>query len=448
MSIGDSIAVFIDAENLAVQAEQAGVPLRLEFILERLAEEGTVRYKKAYGDWGHPPLSRLVSVFTQNTIEMAMLMTDHAKNTADMQMAVDALEMALLRESAPSTIVIASGDRDFVPLAKKIRRYGIKVIGVGLQGSISRELANECDLYLYYDQILPDPRRETPEEVDSLNGSAYEGREDIDLPEPPEPAPWSAGVRETPTDAYRLLWRAANVLERKAQGASLSNLGQIMRQLDSTFDPGRYGFETFKQLVKAAESAGWVTMRQDVDELTVEAVADKTNQFEPWLHDAILFSSPDERLDDYRRVLAEKRVPLLPVDKRRALIGALWGAFRDISDGIMHPQAIRILQAQDVEKQPTPLAALRKLIITLTIAGCFEDLDARSYVDAYTRLRPTVDEAEALSRLDRTYIRGIRIDHPQAPLEAEPVALLLYGSDDPGSVERAKSVIAEVLSGR
>ena len=65
------------------------------------------------------------------------------KNTADIQLALDALEMVFSRVS-PETVVIASGDRDFVPLVQKLKRYGTHVIGMGVENAVSPVLAQAC----------------------------------------------------------------------------------------------------------------------------------------------------------------------------------------------------------------------------------------------------------------------------------------------------------------
>ncbi|WP_245533655.1 NYN domain-containing protein, partial [Actinoalloteichus spitiensis] len=52
------------------------------------------------------------------------------KNAADMRIAVDAME-ALLIHPDLDTVVVATGDSDFSPLATKLREHGRHVVGVG-----------------------------------------------------------------------------------------------------------------------------------------------------------------------------------------------------------------------------------------------------------------------------------------------------------------------------
>ncbi len=68
------------------------------------------------------------------------------------------------------TFVIISGDSDFSPLVSKLRENAKTVIGVGVKNSTSDLLINNCDEFIYYDDLegacprarRPSPRAECP----------------------------------------------------------------------------------------------------------------------------------------------------------------------------------------------------------------------------------------------------------------------------------------------
>lgn len=149
------IAVFIDVENLVGEMSKTATPLRLRPIIDRVREEGQIGSMRAYGDWSQPFLARYLGEFRNNIIEMTELSTSiQGKNTADVQLAVDALEMAL-QSISPDTVVIISGDRDFIPLVQKLKRYAKAVIGIGAtEASTSKLLVGACDMFLFADDLL------------------------------------------------------------------------------------------------------------------------------------------------------------------------------------------------------------------------------------------------------------------------------------------------------
>src|ERR687895_421488 len=71
---------------------------------------------------------------------------------ADIQMAVDAMEIAYSRDHV-TTFVIVSGDSDFTPLVGKLRELDKRVIGVGNRESSSELLIANCDEFIFYETL-------------------------------------------------------------------------------------------------------------------------------------------------------------------------------------------------------------------------------------------------------------------------------------------------------
>ena len=193
-SESDRVALFIDVDNLFISAQGAGLPFNLGLVIDRVREEGTVMSAKAYADWANQRLRPVLPDFRQYAIEQVHLptsgsrMSNEFKNTADIQLAVDAMEM-VFSQVRPNTVVIAGGDRDFVPLVQKLKRYGARVLGMGVETSVSSVLAQACDAFVYYDGLVP--------------------------PAPEEHEPISSAVDMQPT--YVLMRRAAEALMREGR---------------------------------------------------------------------------------------------------------------------------------------------------------------------------------------------------------------------------------------
>src|SRR5881396_2142179 len=68
-------------------------------------------------------------------------------------MVVDALDLCYTK-SHVDTFVIISGDSDFSPLVSKLRENAKTVIGIGVKKSTSDLFINNCDEFIYYDDLV------------------------------------------------------------------------------------------------------------------------------------------------------------------------------------------------------------------------------------------------------------------------------------------------------
>src|SRR5471032_869471 len=147
-----SLAVFIDFENLALGFHNRRDRFDIVRVLERLVEKGKVVVKKAYADWSR------FGQYTQSLHEAAIELIEipkrmqTGKNSADIRLVVDAIDMAYAKEHI-TTFVIVSGDSDFSPLVSKLKENGKHVIGLGMQDSTSELLRDNCDEFIYYEDL-------------------------------------------------------------------------------------------------------------------------------------------------------------------------------------------------------------------------------------------------------------------------------------------------------
>src|SRR5690606_17175884 len=126
----ERIALFVDFENLAIGAREAGATGEFDFepISNALAERGRVVSRRAYADWSMFADAR--NSLTRNHVELIEIPQRRGavrKNAADIKMAVDAVELAFERDYV-TTFVICTGDSDFTPLVHKLRELNKKVI--------------------------------------------------------------------------------------------------------------------------------------------------------------------------------------------------------------------------------------------------------------------------------------------------------------------------------
>src|SRR5438034_8957716 len=157
-----TMAVFLDLENIALGARDAHYPtFDIQKVIERLLLKGHIVVKKAYCDFErYKEFKRDLHEAAFELIEIPHL-SQSGKNSADIRMVVDALDLCYTKGHV-DTFVILSGDSDFSPLVSKLRENAKTVIGVGVKNSSSDLFINNCDEFIYYDDLVraqPKPRR-------------------------------------------------------------------------------------------------------------------------------------------------------------------------------------------------------------------------------------------------------------------------------------------------
>src|SRR5213596_2022159 len=148
------IALFIDFENIAIGVIDAKYKkFEVALLLERLLEKGKIVVKRAYCDWDKfPDAKRELHEAAIELIEIPGR-SYSGKNSADIRMAVDAMDMSWSKEHI-DLFVIASGDSDFSPLVSKLKENDKSVIGVGVKNSSSDLLIDNCDEFIFYEDLV------------------------------------------------------------------------------------------------------------------------------------------------------------------------------------------------------------------------------------------------------------------------------------------------------
>src|SRR5437016_10673256 len=158
-----TMAVFLDLENIALGAREAHhLRFDIQKLLDRLLLKGHIVVKKAYCDFDrYKEFKRDLHESAFELIEIPHLRLS-GKNSADIRMVVDALDLCYTKGHV-DTFVIISGDSDFSPLVSKLRENAKTVVGLGVKNSTSDLFINNCDEFLYYDDLvrpeLPRPRQ-------------------------------------------------------------------------------------------------------------------------------------------------------------------------------------------------------------------------------------------------------------------------------------------------
>jgi uncharacterized protein (TIGR00288 family) len=260
-----TIAVFLDLENIALGARDAKYPaFGIGKVLERLLLKGHIVVKKAYCDFErYKDFKRGLHEAAFELIEIPHV-RQSGKNSADIRMVVDALDLCYTKGHV-DTFCIISGDSDFSPLVSKLRENAKTVIGVGVKNSTSDLFLNNCDEFIYYDDLVrkePSRRRRAPSSAAPARAANAPAAEHA-------AAGAVAGAENTgpdPSDALDLVVETLEaVTEERGENEPIwgSMIKQAIKRRHPGFNERAYGFRSFNDLLADAQRRGLLDLRAD-----------------------------------------------------------------------------------------------------------------------------------------------------------------------------------------
>jgi uncharacterized LabA/DUF88 family protein len=231
------LALFIDFENIAIGVRDAHYrKFDINLVLERLLDKGKLLSKKAYADWSR--YSDYKRSFHEAAIELIEVPQKSVggKNSADIRLVVDAMDMSFQKEHI-NCFVVASGDSDFSPLVSKLKENNKYVIGLGVKNSTSDLLIENCDEFIFYEDLVRGQQR---------------------------PIPVIANVPEKVQECFALLVDSVLALQRENKEILWGSMvKETMKRKKPSFNETYYGFRTFSHLLEDAQRRGIVVLRRD-----------------------------------------------------------------------------------------------------------------------------------------------------------------------------------------
>ena len=232
-----NLAVFFDLENIAIGVRDSKYPkFDVELVLERLLEKGSVIVKKAYADF--EPLSPFKRPLHEAAVELIDIPSGKAsgKNSADIKMVVDAMELCYTKPHIDA-FVLVSGDSDFSPLVSKLRENAKHTIGVGVKNSTSHLLIDNCDEFIFYDDLVRKPQK------GQRRGFA--------------------GLPKEKAEAFVQLVDALEALQREGKELYSSLVKDTIKRKQPQFNEEYHGYPSFSRLLEDAQKQGLIRLRRD-----------------------------------------------------------------------------------------------------------------------------------------------------------------------------------------
>ncbi|MFQ3682152.1 NYN domain-containing protein, partial [Roseiflexus sp.] len=293
------VAVFIDFENVYVSVrDKLDVNPNFEIIMDRVADLGRVVIARAYADWYRYP--RVTSALYANGIEPMYVPTYYydrdlgrtgraIKNSVDMNLCIDAMK-TLYTNPNIGKFVLATGDRDFIPLVNAIRQHGKEVIIIGVGGAASGHLAQSADEFIFYEQLLGKKPQPLQSDTPRVRG-AERGRDLEEVVEPvpsvrmrqepqpaertPSPEPPAPETLHEEPDIYDMLVRAVHLARERGYVCSFGSLKLVMKELmGGEFKESKYRDSTGKPFAKFKDFALEAERRGKVQVFTSGAIVE------------------------------------------------------------------------------------------------------------------------------------------------------------------------------
>ena len=241
------IAVFIDFDNIEIGVKSTlNTQFDIGVVLEALRERGDVVSKIAYGDWTRAgDYSRSLTQHATKLVQRN-LTPGGDKNGADINLALDALEMAFTHPHI-NAYVIVGGDSDFISLVEKLKQYDKQIFVVGGRSFTSVVMQRNCHEFVAYENLLG-----------SRRGGSDRGRSSGPVAQ--------AAIEQ----AVPLVRRALKVLTDREVSPQLGLLKSTLLQLDSTFSERTYGVSSFRDFALKLASGGYVTVKEAGRNVLVE----------------------------------------------------------------------------------------------------------------------------------------------------------------------------------
>lgn len=224
-----NLALYIDFDNIAIGMKGKSGQLDMKLVLGRLLEKGRVITKRAYADWHF--YSKYKDELHMAGIELIEIpkrkMT--GKNSADIRLVVDAIDLCHTNPHL-DTFVIFSGDSDFSPLVGKLRENNKTTIGIGLRDSTSMLLVENCDEFIFYEDLGAEEKRS-------------------------EKALGKGAIPQDKLPAMKQLVAAINALLREGTEVLYASLiKDTMKRKDPGFSESAHGCGNFGEFLELAQS--------------------------------------------------------------------------------------------------------------------------------------------------------------------------------------------------
>ena len=232
----NNIALLIDADNVSDRY--------IKIILDELSKDGTVTYKRIYGDFTRPNLGAWKGTLLAHSITpVQQYGYTTGKNATDSAMIIDAMD--ILYSGHVQGFCLVSSDSDFTRLASRLRESGMMVIGMGEKKTPQAFIA-ACNKFKYLDILSKAEAAASP-------------------PSAPAPRPESAAqntpAARTADDIQKAVVAIVSENSDEDDWVYIGDIGNILIKRFPDFDVRNYGFKKLTPFIGSFDVFDMKTVR-------------------------------------------------------------------------------------------------------------------------------------------------------------------------------------------
>lgn len=227
-----SVALLIDCDNVP--------PEIAEFALQRAAQAGRVTVRRGYGNPNTINKSWEQVLVRQSFTSCLQFPYASRKNSTDIALSLDALE--LLLDKRAQTFCLVTGDSDFAYLCRKLRERGATVYIAG-DPKCPEALRNACDQFFEW-QPKEKPAAKAPAPSKPIVAPVAKVKKQAAK----KPATASPRPKHSPSFVVKAV---ETLVPSFPNGrVTLNALVEEIRRTQPTFKPNAYGHSTLAKMVK------------------------------------------------------------------------------------------------------------------------------------------------------------------------------------------------------
>ena len=242
------VAVFIDVENIHYSTLNAySETPDWSWIVQECRKKGRISSIQAFGDWIE--FAAEVPEIQKNGIQPVFVpLSQNGKSSLDCYLTVSAMKL-FFQNSTIDTLILASGDRDYIPLISELKALGKNIIILAVSDTLSNELRGIVDDTIEYDP--PSLKQKYDESIsEEINNNSVESAESL--------------IKDT--------LKELEELSTNDRWVNLATIGLELKRKEPTFSHKDYGYA---KLVNMLEDIDGIEVKYDNYEKTI-AVARTT----------------------------------------------------------------------------------------------------------------------------------------------------------------------------
>lgn len=159
--MGDWVAFFLDFENLHLSAQQSlHEYIQWQKVIEAVREMGPLSIQRAYGNWALYPEAQKPLLNAGFELIHTPDYRGEKKGGFDTRMIVDAAVLGI--QPHIGTVVLGTGDSDFIDVVYHLRNHGKRVVALAVQANTSHYLTQAVSRFIPYESLVTSSENDTP----------------------------------------------------------------------------------------------------------------------------------------------------------------------------------------------------------------------------------------------------------------------------------------------